>query len=435
MKILNGFNFFFNPRWLIETFLNLGVGGGSSGGGSSTSTVYQNTIPPELMPITESTLGAAAQQIFNTDSKGNITGIKPYQPYSSDPSQYVAGFSPMQQQAFAGTSQLQTPGQFGAASQLTGAAGMGSMGLGQQATQAGNQYDMMATNPYAMQAFMNPYVSASLQPQLNMIAQQGNINAQQAASGATAAGAFGGTRGALAQNLAQQNALMAQQQAIGQGYSQAYQNAQQAQQFGANLGLQGLQTGLSGLGQAGQMGSQLANIGNQQLTAQEGILGLQSQAGAQQQQQQQNIINQAVQNYATQQQFPLMQLSTLMGLIRGTPTQTSSTQTYQAPPSGISQLAGLGTAGIAGLGLYNAMNQSDVRTKEALTEVGVLPSGIKLYEFEYRPEFKDECGRGRYRGVMAQDVQEVMPEAVDTMPNGYLGVNYNMLGITMELVG
>ena len=78
---------------------------------------------------------------------------------------------------------------------------------------------------------------------------------------------------------------------------------------------------------------------------------------------------------------------------------------------------------------------SDVRMKENIVKVDSLASGVPVYEFDYRPEFKDIAGRGRYRGVMAQDVQSVMPEAVVTMPNGYLGVNYNMLGIEMEVVG
>jgi hypothetical protein len=45
--------------------------------------------------------------------------------------------------------------------------------------------------------------------------------------------------------------------------------------------------------------------------------------------------------------------------IRGLPMQATTTQAYQAPPSSVSQVAGLGTAGIAGLGLYNAMNKGN----------------------------------------------------------------------------
>lgn len=330
-----------------------GGGGGSSG--PTTSTVYQNSIPPELMPITQSTLGAAAQQVYNTDASGNITGIKPYQPYSTNPSDYVAGFSPLQSSSFTGASGLTTPGQFGEGSKLAGASGLGSLGMVGSLAGTGANYNAMATSPTAMSAFMNPYISSSLAPQLAEIQRQGQIASTQAASQATGSGAFGGTRGALAQNEAARNAMMAQQNAIGQGYNTAFNQAQQAQQYGAGLGLQGQQAALGALGQAGQAGATLGQLGTQQLGAQQGILGLQNQFGAQQQQQQQNTMNQAVQNYATGQQFPMEQLASMMALIRGTPIQTTSTQSYQAAPSPISQIAGLGTAGIAGLGLYNAM--------------------------------------------------------------------------------
>jgi hypothetical protein len=332
-----------------------GGGGGSSG--PTQSTVYQQSIPQELMPITQSTLGAAAQQVYNTDASGNITGIKPYQPYSTTPSDYIAGFSPLQSASFAGTAGLTTPGQFEAGSKLAGASGLGSLGMVGGLAGTGADYARMATSPTAMNAYMNPYVSSALAPQLAEIQRQGQIAATQAASQATGSGAFGGTRSALAQNEAARNALMAQQQAIGQGYNQAYNQAQQAMQYGAGLGLQGQQAALGALGQAGQAGATLGQLGTQQLGAQQGIIGLQNQMGAQQQQQQQNIINQAIQDYATGQQFPMQQLASMMALIRGTPIQTTSTQSYQAAPSPISQLAGLGTAGIAGLGLYNAMNK------------------------------------------------------------------------------
>jgi len=341
-----------------------GGGGGKGGGGGSApqqQTAQQSnqfsSLSPWAQPYVTSVLGAAQQQVFQTDpTTGNITGVNPYIAYGMQGAgmspeaqaaaqSSVAGFTPMQQQAFTGASNLQTPGQFGMA---TGAAGRGTM----QALGAGQQYNQMATNPYAVGAFMNPYVSQSLQPQLNQIAQQGNIAAQQAQSGATGQGAFGGTRSALASNLAQQNALMAQQQAIGQGYNTAFNQAQQAMQYGAGLGLQGAQAGIQGAGQ-------LANIGTGQLAAQQGILGLQNQFGTQQQQQQQNVINQAMQNYATAQQYPMSQLNQLNALIAGKPI-TDVTTTQQAPaPSPIATLAGLGTTGIAGLGLYNAMSKAE----------------------------------------------------------------------------
>jgi len=101
----------------------------------------------------------------------------------------------------------------------------------------------------------------------------------------------------------------------------------------------------------------LGQLGQTQYGQQQGAIGLQNQMGAQQQAQQQNIINQGIQNYATAQQYPQQQLAFMNSMLRGLPLQTSTVQGYQAAPSAVSQLAGLGTTGIAGLGLYNAMNK------------------------------------------------------------------------------
>jgi len=331
---------FLNPVWLIENFLTLSFGGSSAP--TPTNTTVQNTnIPDYAQPYVMNMLGATESQLFNTDSSGNITGFNQYQPYSTNPQDYVAGFSPLQQQAQNSAAYMQTPGQFGQASGLAGMSGMRSMGIANQAANAGNQYNQMATNPYAVGAFMNPYVQESLQPQLNQLAQQGNIASTQAASQATGSGAFGGTRSALAQNLAQQNALMAQQQAIGQGYNTAYNNAQNAMQYGAGLGLQGQQAALTGMGQANTAASNLANIGTQQQAAQQGIINTQNTLGAQQQQNQQNVINQAVQNYANAQQYPMMELGMMSNMLRGLPMQGMTTQQYQAQPSMTNQLVGL----------------------------------------------------------------------------------------------
>jgi hypothetical protein len=336
-----------------------GGGGGSAPASSPTQTTVQNTnIPEYARPYVETMLGATQQQLFNTspqapqyDAEGkqinsgavDITGIKPYNPYSTNPSDYVAGFSPMQQQAQQGIANLQVPGQYEAGSQAA------AMGTG-QALGAGQNYANQATNPYSVQQYMNPYLQASLNPQLQEIQRQYDITGTQEQSAATKAGAFGGSREALMAAENQRNKNTAMNQAIGTGYNNAFQSAQQAQQFGANLGLQGAQAGIQGAGQLGQ-------LGGQQLQAQQGIYNAQTAAGAAQQAQQQQIINQAIQNYAVAQQYPQQQLAFMNAQLRGLPLQSSNVQQYQAAPSAISQAAGLGTAGIAGLGLYNAMNR------------------------------------------------------------------------------
>ena len=138
------------------------------------------------------------------------------------------------------------------------------------------------TNPGAMQQYMNPYLQNALQPQLQEMQRQYDITGTQQQGQATAAGAFGGSRGAIMAAENERNKNMAMNQAIGQGYNQAFQNAQQQAGNVANMGLQGYQA-------AGQAGSALANIGAGQLASQQSILGAQNQAGAQQQAQQQPV--------------------------------------------------------------------------------------------------------------------------------------------------
>ena len=132
-------------------------------------------------------------------------------------------------------------------------------------------------------------------------------------------GAFGGNRATLAQGLNAQNYDLARQQAIAQGYNQAFNQAQQAQQYGAGLGLQGLNAAAGMYGQGLGAANQLANIGNTALGAQTGIINAQTQQGATQQAIEQQKINQAIQDYATQQQYPYMQLGIMNAMLRGLP--------------------------------------------------------------------------------------------------------------------
>lgn len=72
---------------------------------------------------------------------------------------------------------------------------------------------------------------------------------------------------------------------------------------------------------------------------------------------------------------------------------------------------------------------SDRRVKENIVEIGDHPLGIGLYLFDYRGEYREQWGHGRQFGVMADEVEAVMPAAVSVHPDGYKLVNYAMLGI------
>ena len=71
---------------------------------------------------------------------------------------------------------------------------------------------------------------------------------------------------------------------------------------------------------------------------------------------------------------------------------------------------------------------SDIRLKTDVVKVGTTIHALPLYQFSY------VTGEGRYEGVMAQDVLEIMPEAVTTGEDGYYRVNYSKLGIKMRRV-
>jgi hypothetical protein len=76
--------------------------------------------------------------------------------------------------------------------------------------------------------------------------------------------------------------------------------------------------------------------------------------GGQQQALEQAKINQAIQDYATAQQYPLMQLGMMSNMLRGLPMQATTTQTYQAAPAPITQGLGIlaGAAGAKQAGLF-----------------------------------------------------------------------------------
>ena len=314
----------------------MGKGGGSSQ--PTSTTAYQTNLPEYAKPYVMNMLGAAQNQLFTTtpgtDGKpGEITGFRPYTPYSTDPTKYFAGPSSLQQGVYNEAGQMQTPGAYNAAQGLTGLAAMGQMG-------AGSQFAQQATNPFAVQQYMSPYMQNVVDVQkANAIRDyQKGIPAlrQQAA----AAGAFGGSRQAIQESEAQRSLLANLANIQAQGTQNAFQNAQAQQQFGANLGLQGLQGAASSAAQLGQL------AGSQQ-QADLARMGFQQQTGQAQQQYQQNIINQAIQDYATAQQYPYMQLSTMSNLLRGLPMQSMSTQQYQAQAPIGQQAAGL-------LGAYGA---------------------------------------------------------------------------------
>jgi len=280
--------------------------------------------------------------------------------------------------------------------------------------------------PGAADAYMNPYMQSVVDIQKREAQRQSGIQGTQQQAQAAQAGAFGGGRDAVMRaererNLAQQmgdiqatgsnaayqqaqqqfNAeqqarLQAQQanqqagitvgsqnlganlgvQQLGQQAKTANQaaalnaaqlNAQQGQ-FGANLGLQGLQTGISAA-------NALAGVGQNQYQQNMGINQLQNQYGGQMQQQAQNVLNNQYENFQNAQNYPYQQMNFMSNLVRGLPMTNQTSQVYQAPPSTLSQVAGLGGALISGAKLFGLAGGGSVGYGSGLADLALHHMG------------------------------------------------------------
>lgn len=87
--------------------------------------------------------------------------------------------------------------------------------------------------------------------------------------------------------------------------------------------------------------------------------------------------------------------------------------------------AGLGTAG--SFFFPNFSGFSDIRLKENIRKVGETPGGFNLYIWDWKEEAKSLVGEQPSFGVIAQELQEINPNLVNTHPSGFLRVNYGMV--------
>jgi hypothetical protein len=84
-------------------------------------------------------------------------------------------------------------------------------------------------------------------------------------------------------------------------------------------------------------------------------------------------------------------------------------------------------SGLMGLGSAGIMKYSDERLKTDIIKIGSLDNGLNLYSYNYKDGY--DLPEGKQIGVMAQEVEAIMPEAVVEMDNGFKAVNYAMLGV------
>ena len=251
---------------------------------------------------------------YVTDMLGKTQAIaeQPYQVYQGP---MTAGESGLQNKVFQGLGNLSFPSQLGQTFSSSGAytppamapntyanqpvgTGAGapmSGGIGSLGGMTGGTTGATGTTPPLGVAsqYMNPYLQSVLQPQLEELRRQSQMNLQPGLAKLTQSGGFGGGRQAIMESEANRNLLQAQNQAIGTGYANAYDKAMG--QFNTEQG----------------QAKTLADI--------------MSQAGAQQRGIEQEGITADYNEFLAQRDYPQKMLQFQQSMLQGLPISTVST--------------------------------------------------------------------------------------------------------------
>ena len=239
--------------------------------------------------------------------KGAALADTPYVAYGGP---LTAGQSQLQNQAFTGLANLAVP-QASMAGSFTGAgytpptaeqAAMGQTGTYAPATDS------------VLQQYMTPYLQGALQPQYDAAARQAQIAQQNLQSQYGKAGAYGGSRQGVAEAELQRGLLDRMANITGQGYQDAFQQAQNQFNTEQNYGLQAL-------------AAQRAGGAEQRAIESQGIMA-------------------DIAQFETERDDPFKKLQYQQSLLQGLPI---STQTYQYPETSTLGNIGAGAGGVLGL--------------------------------------------------------------------------------------
>ena len=323
----------------------------------------------------------------------------------------------------AGAPQGGTPNVNQAAAQGVYGAGLGSaagMGYTPQQVQAGQ---LSSTD---IGQYMNPYTEQVIKANEADILRGAQMGLDILGAKAQAAGAYGGSRQAIAeaeygrnvaQQLAQSSAGLRQAgfQSAQQAALSDIQNRMAAGQFNVGSGLQGQQQRLAAA-------QQLANISNLGFGMGQQVQQNLAAQGAQQQSLQQALFDAAQQQYAGYTGAPQQTIGYVSQALGATPVP--QTQTTQRQPGLMDYL----TSAVAAYGAYAAA--SDINLKKDIKLIKTLKNGIKLFSWKWNDKAK-EIGADVYpqTGVIAQEIRKTNPDAVFEGLAGYLMVDYSKLNL------
>jgi hypothetical protein len=261
---------------------------------SSGTTQTPTTTVPNISAQESTISNYAAPYVSDMLSKSAAVANNPYHAYTGE---LTAGPSDLQNAAFTGLGNLTLPSGFNQAN-----AGLTNL--------AGSTFG----NAQAAQ-YMNPYLQASLNPQLELLKRQNGIQRMADEDRLNAAGAYGGGRQAVMQGQNNLNTGLLESKMIGEGYNTAYNNAMNQYNADMNRQLQANQ----GIGSLATAQNQ-ANLAN---------LQAQSTAGDTQRAIQQQADTAAQNQFNEQREYPKTQLEFQQKMLQGLPLTTTN---YYSPP-------------------------------------------------------------------------------------------------------
>lgn len=213
------------------------------------------------------------------------------------------------------------------------------------------------------------------------------------------------SRTGIAEGLVQRSLAENAQNTYNSLYGQAYGNGLNLASSNANANNANSLGALTGAAGAGTSAANTGvNASSSAINDQGNLFNLAGQgASGQQQANQANLDNQQAQ-FQSQTSSPYAALQQLMGIIGSNNwgSNSTGTSTTTKNPSAFETIGGLLGAGAGAAKLF-----SDERLKTDIKRVGTLDNGLPVYTFRYRGSSKIQMG------VMAQDVEQVIPDAVE----------------------
>jgi hypothetical protein len=264
-----------------------------------------------------------------------------------------------------------------------------------------------------IQDYMSPYIAAALQPQLDDLARTGTAQRKSLDASATMDGAFGDARSGVALANQLRDEAKTRSGVVGQGYQSAFDRASTMRQSDIAADTDAQKTNLNlALQRAISGGQALQSLDNSQVSRGLTTADALSKAGQTEQQTNQAADTAKMQEFLRGQGWDQQQISWLTSVLSGTPHDT--TATVQEPNN-----SGYGILGSLLGTIPSILKYSDRRLKTDIAVVGATLDGLPIYRFKY-------IGSDEWHiGLLAQDVEEVNPEAVVEV-NGFKAIDMRL---------